>query len=58
MRAHRRTDEGEQSEDRMTVEGLEVDRTLEKAERDQRSRYVENDGVAHVRDRNAVSETG
>ena len=58
VRAHRRTDQREQRMDRLAVERIEVDRLLEKAERDHRARDVQHDGVAHVRNRDAVADAG
>ncbi len=56
VRADGRADQREQRADRLTVQGAEVDGTLEEAKRDRRARQVQDDRVAHVRDRDAVSD--
>ena len=53
---HRGAHEGEEYADGLAVERMEVYGILEEAERDGRLRYVEDDGIPHVRDGNAVTD--
>ena len=54
----RRTDQREERPHRLAVQRAEVDGLLQEAERHHRPGNVHDDGVAHVRNGNAVADAG
>ncbi len=58
MNSDRRTDEREHCVDGLAIHRVEVDRICQEAERDHRTRNVNDDGAADVGNRDAVADAG